>query len=195
MDASAEEGLDGTIETAMNSSTKHRIARGTILGIIVVIPVVAFAILISFMMPMKPKAEATAVITLSKVDPALAAEREKDFIPWSDSKQAGDYWKKLASSNIPIFTERKEGGLRRSIYLPNPGTGYCTFSEMDKASLIRIHKNKLKIGDTVITAGSYRNARGETEYWALWAPRDKYPLFADHLKKYGLTKAEIEIIE
>ncbi|TXI87444.1 MAG: hypothetical protein E6Q40_04955 [Cupriavidus sp.] len=128
----------------------------------------------------------------SAADPSLAAAREKAFIPWSDPQQSTAYWNKLSSGNVPIYYERKDGNLSRDIYIPNPGIGYWVLSGLTKENLFRIHKEKLKIGDTLVSASVYRDQRGNDSYWALWAPANRAYLLTDKMKELGITQARIE---
>ncbi len=142
----------------------------------------AFAPIISFAETLIPSA----------ADPSLAAVREKAFIPWSNPQQSTDYWNRLSSSNVPIYYERKDGNLSRDIYIPNPGIGYWVLSGLTKENLFRIHKEKLKIGDTLVSATVYRDQRGNDSYWALWAPANRAYLLTDKMKELGITQARIE---
>ncbi len=127
----------------------------------------------------------------SAVDPSLAAAREKAFIPWSDPQQSTDYWNKLSSKNVPIYYERKDGNLSRDIYIPNPGIGYWVLASLTKEALFQVHKEKLKIGDTLVSATVYRDKRGNDVYWALWAPANRAYLLTDKMKELGITQARI----
>lgn len=127
----------------------------------------------------------------STLDPAMAAAREEAFIPWSTPDQSGDYWKKLASKNVPIYCERKPG-FSRDIYTPNPGTGYWVLGGLSQKSLFRVHKEKLAIDDTLISASVYTDEKGNKEYWALWAPRTKAHLLTDRMQALGISQARIE---
>lgn len=128
----------------------------------------------------------------SSVDPAQAAEREKLFIPWSNPGQADAYWNKLSSSNVPIYNEREAGNLSRDLYIPNPGLGYWVLGGLSKKELFRIHKEKLEIGDTLISASVYRTPGGNDVYWALWAPAKRAHLLTEKMKELGISQARIE---
>ncbi|MBN8708778.1 MAG: hypothetical protein BGO12_12675 [Verrucomicrobia bacterium 61-8] len=128
----------------------------------------------------------------SSVDPAQTAEREKLFIPWSNPGQADAYWNKLSSSNVPIYNEREAGNLSRDLYIPNPGLGYWVLGGLSKKELFRIHKEKLEIGDTLISATVYQNPSGNEVYWALWAPAKRAHLLTEKMRELGITQARIE---
>jgi hypothetical protein len=128
----------------------------------------------------------------SKLDPAFSQQREEAFIPWSDPEQSGAYWKKLSSSNIPIYNERKAGNLSRDIYTPNPGTGYWVLGGLTEKALFKTHKEKLLIDDTLISASTYTDEKGETSYWALWAPRSKAHFLTERMSALGIAQARIE---
>lgn len=128
----------------------------------------------------------------SSLDPALSDVREKVFIPWSHPEQSADYWKKLASKNVPIYRERKHGNLSRALYIPNPGIAYWVLSGLSKEDLFKTHEEKLKIADTLISASVYTDEKGKDVYWALWAPRERAYLLTDKMKELGIGQARIE---
>ena len=128
----------------------------------------------------------------SSLDPAFSEARERAFIPWSDQEQSSAFWKKLSSKNVPIFCERKPGNLSRDIYIPNPGIGYWVLAGLTKENLFRIHKEKLEIGDTLISASVFKDEKGHEIYWALWAPRQRAALLTDKMKELGIGQARIE---
>lgn len=132
------------------------------------------------------------VLVPSSLDPAYAEAREKAFIPWSNQKQASEYWKKLSPNHVPIYYERKDGNLSRDIYIPNPGIGYWVLGGLTKENLFKTHREKLKINDTLISASVYKDEKGNEIYWALWAPRDRAHLLTERMKNLGIGQACIE---
>ncbi|HEY5792344.1 MAG TPA: hypothetical protein VIS74_03535 [Chthoniobacterales bacterium] len=128
----------------------------------------------------------------SSVDPASAAAREKAFIPWSTPEESSAFWKKLSPNHVPVYYERKDGPLSRDIYIPNPGIGYWVLGGLTEKQLFKIHREKLEIDDTLISASAYPDERGNRLYWALWAPRERAYLLTDPMKKLGIGQARIE---
>ncbi len=128
----------------------------------------------------------------SMADPALATAREEAFIPWSEPEQSSTYWKELSKKNVPIYYERKHGNLSRDIYIPNPGIGYWVLAGLTEEQLFKTHKEKLKIGDTLVSASVYTDENGHNIYWALWAPKERAYLLTDKMKELGVTQARIE---
>ncbi len=135
------------------------------------------------------------LIELSSLDPELADRRDRVFTPWSTNQQASKYWKDLSSNHVPVYNDRKSAEESRLIYLPNPGIGYWVLGGLSKDILLRVHRDKLKIDDTLIAASAYTNEDGEKVYWALWAPRKKAHLLLDLMKNLGIGQARIELAE
>ncbi|HRJ71456.1 MAG TPA: hypothetical protein PLS03_04490 [Terrimicrobiaceae bacterium] len=129
----------------------------------------------------------------SSLDPAFAAAREEAFIPWSDPGQSSVYWKKLSPKHVPIYNERKRGNLSRDIYIPNPGIGYWVLGGLTRKNLFKVHREKLQIDDTLISASVYQDEKGNDIYWALWAPRERAHLLTDRMKQLGIGQARIEL--
>jgi hypothetical protein len=129
----------------------------------------------------------------SSLDPALSASREEAFIPWSDPEQSSAYWKKLSPKHVPIYNERKHGKQSRDIYIPNPGIGYWVLGGLTEKNLFKVHREKLQIDDTLISASIYKDEKGNEIYWALWAPRHRAHLLTDQMQKLGIGQARIEL--
>ncbi len=100
--------------------------------------------------------------TPSSLDPKLDEARENTFTPWNDPEQNGDTWRRLASSNMTIYNERKSGGFSREIYVPNPDVGYWVLGELSEQAFWRTEKEKLRIGDELASASVYQNEDGAT---------------------------------
>lgn len=134
----------------------------------------------------------------SKLDPAKAEAREKAFIPWGTQKESSAAWKKLSSTHVPIYYERKkdeqgDGEVSRDIYTPNPGTGYWVLAGLSEKSLFKTHREKLKIDDVLVSASKYTDERGNTTYWALWAPKAKAHLLWARMAELGIEPPKIEL--
>lgn len=127
----------------------------------------------------------------STLDPARTEARDRAFIPWSAPKEASAYWKDLSPTHVPILNQRREGE-SRDIYIPNPGTGYWVLGGLSEKELFRVHRDKLKIGDTLISASIYQDGNGEKFYWALWAPQDRAKRLTVPMEKLGIGQARIE---
>lgn len=147
-------------------------------------------ILILTLMPLLARAGA---LIPSSLDPAFSAAREEAFIPWSDPGQSSAYWKKLSPKHVPIYNERKHGNVSRDIYIPNPGIGYWVLGGLTKKNLFKVHREKLQIDDTLISASIYQDEKGNDIYWALWAPRERAHLLTDQMQKLGIGQARIEL--
>jgi len=133
-----------------------------------------------------------AYLVPSKLDASHADAREKAFIPWSTPEEGAVYWKKLSSSNVPIYKELKDGNLGRDIYIPNPGIGYWVLGGLSEKALWKTQDEKLKIGDELVSASVYKDRNGDVTYWALWAPQDKSHLLKDKMREFGITPASVE---
>jgi hypothetical protein len=128
----------------------------------------------------------------STLDPAFMDFREKAFTPWFDPEQSSAYWKKLSSKNVPVYYERGHGNLSRDIYIPNPGIGYWVLGGLTKENLFKVHKEKLEIKDTLISASVYTDDQGNDVYWALWAPQQRAHLLTDKMNELGIGQAKIQ---
>jgi len=131
----------------------------------------------------------------SQVDLAHASAREAALIPWSTPEEGSDFWRKLSRSNVPIYKEMKigeKGELGRDLYIPNPGIGYWVLGGLSEKALWKTHHEKLEIGDELISATIFKDARGDISYWALWAPANKAYLLKDKMKEFGITPAKVE---
>jgi len=125
-------------------------------------------------------------------DPAHVAKREADFTPWCTPQESGDYWQKLSPDHLPIFGEN-QGDKRRTLYLPNPGTGYWTLDGLTKQQLLDIQKNHLKIHDELVNIIAYRDSAGNvTGYWALWVPQSRSFLIKEALAERGITAGYLD---
>ncbi len=147
-------------------------------------------ILILTLMPLLARA---GTLIPSSLDPALSAAREEAFIPWSDPEQSSAYWKKLSPKHVPIYNERKHGNLSRDIYIPNPGIGYWVLGGLTEKNLFKVHREKLQIDDTLVSASVYKDEKGNDIYWALWAPRERAHLLTARMKQLGIGQARIEL--
>jgi len=134
-----------------------------------------------------------AYLIPSKLDSSHAEAREKAFIPWSTPEEGAAYWKKLSSSNVPIYKELKDGNLGRDIYIQNPGIGYWVLGGLSEKALWKTHDEKLKIGDELVSASVYKDQNGDVTYWALWAPDGKSHLLKDKMRELGITPASVEL--
>ena len=132
-------------------------------------------------------------LTPSRLDPSLGEARQKAFIPWGGPAESGAYWQKLAGSNVPVLNERKTGGLSRDLYVPNPGLGYWVLGDLSEQTLWRVQREKLKIGDELVSASVYQNEAGADVYWALWAPKDKAYLLKDKMRELGIAPAQVDM--
>jgi hypothetical protein len=129
----------------------------------------------------------------SRLDPKLSEAREKAFIPWSTPEESSASWKKLSSSNVPIYNERKPGNLSRDIYIPNPGTGYWVLGGLSEKALWKTQGEKLEIGDELVSASVYKDDKGLPVYWALWAPKDRADLLKGKMRELGIFPAKVEL--
>jgi len=129
----------------------------------------------------------------SKADPNFSVTREKAFLPWGTPEDEGINWKKLASSNIPVFNEHKQGALSRAIYIPNPGTGYWSLAGLSEKALWKTNHEKHEIGDQLVSATCYTDSNGDLVYWALWAPETKAHLIKDKMLELGIAPAKVEL--
>ncbi|MGB8355629.1 MAG: NPCBM/NEW2 domain-containing protein [Chthoniobacteraceae bacterium] len=130
-------------------------------------------------------------LVLSKVDSAHADVREKTLNTWSTDEEAGALWHQMASTHISIYTQRQLGGPNHDLYIPNPGIGYWVLSNLSEQSLWRTQEEKIKIGDELVGATIYKNAKGEDQYWALWVSHDNSYLLKDRMREYGITPARV----
>ena len=132
-------------------------------------------------------------LTPSSLDPKFAEVREKAFTPWGDEAQAGITWRTLSSTHIPVYGEHQPGGLKRGIYIPNLGTAYWTLDGMSEQTLWQTEREKLKIGDELVSGGSYELEDGRKVYWALWVPRSKAYLVKEKMRDLGIVPAQVDI--
>lgn len=132
-------------------------------------------------------------LTPSSLDPKLSEGREKAFTPWGDKEQTGATWRQLSSTHIPVYGEYRSDGWQRAIYIPNPGTGYWALDGLTEDSLWQTEREKLKIGDELVSAGSHEIGDGVIRYWALWAPRTKAYLIKEKMRELGITPAQVDI--
>lgn len=129
----------------------------------------------------------------SKPGSNSSAAREKSFLPWGTQEDEGTHWKELASSNIPVYNEHRAGNTSRSLYIPNPGTGYWSLAGLSEKALWKTNNEKLKIGDELVSATVYTDTNGDLVYWALWAPENKSHLIKDKMQELGITPATVEL--
>ncbi len=132
-------------------------------------------------------------LTPTSLDPKLAESREKAFTSWGDKEQTGATWRQLSSTHIPVYGEYRADGWQRAIYIPNPGAGYWALDGLTEDSLWQTEREKLKIGDELISAGSHEGEDGTTKYWALWAPRTKAYLIKEKMRELGIKPARVDI--
>ncbi len=129
----------------------------------------------------------------SSLDAKSSEVREKAFTPWGDEEQTGTVWRELSPTHIPVYGEHRLDGCKRGIYILNPGTAYWSLDGMTEAGLWNTEREKLKIGDELVSAGSYQDEDGATKYWALWAPRSKAYLIKEKMVALGITPASVDI--
>ncbi len=127
----------------------------------------------------------------SALDPNRSGAREEVFIPWSSPEESGVYWHKLAGTHVPIYNEHKDGNLSRDLYIPNPGVGYWVLGGLTEQALWDTEREKLKIGDELVSASVYQDETGATRYWALWTARNRSYLLKDRMRVLGITPAQI----
>ncbi len=129
----------------------------------------------------------------SRLNPKFADAREKAFTPWGDEEQTGDTWRKLSPTHIPIYGEHRADGWKRGIYIPNPGIGYWTLDGLTEQALWATEREKLKIGDELVSATSYQGDDGAVRYGALWVPRSKAYLIKEKMRELGIIPASVDI--
>ena len=134
-------------------------------------------------------------LTPSNLDPKLAEVREKAFTPWGDEEQAGINWRTLSPTHIPVYGEHQPNGLKRGIYIPNPGIGYWTLDGLSEQQLWATEHEKLKIGDELVSATVYEDESGNKRYGALWVPRSKAYLVKEKMRSLGIIPAQVDIDE
>ena len=132
-------------------------------------------------------------LTPSKLDPQHAEVRENAFTSWGDEEQTGATWRRLSPTHIPVYGEHQTNGLKRGIYFLNLGTGYWSLDGLTEQSLWATEHQKLKIGDELVSAGSYEGEDGNTRYWALWAPRTKAYLINEKMHELDISPASVDI--
>lgn len=128
----------------------------------------------------------------SALDPNRNGAREEVFTPWSNPEESGVNWRKLAGTNVPIYNERKDGGLSRDLYIPNPGVGYWVLGGLSEKQLWDTEREKIKIGDELVSASVYEDETGAKVYWALWTARNRAYLLKDRMRALGITPARVE---
>jgi len=131
-------------------------------------------------------------VVLSKLDPAFADAREKEFIPWGTQEDSTAAWDTLSPSNIPIYNEKKDGGLMRDIYIPREGAAYWVLNGLTKESVFSITEEKKAIGLNLISASRYKDASGKEYYWALWIAPNKEDYVKSKMIALGITPAYVE---
>ena len=132
-------------------------------------------------------------LTPSALDPRFNEVREKAFTPWGDEEQTGITWRTLSPTHIPVYGEHQPNGLKRGIYIPNPGTGYWTLDGLTEQSLWATEREKLKIGDELVSATVYPGEDGTPRYGALWVPRSKAYLVKEKMRDLGIIPAQVDI--
>ena len=132
-------------------------------------------------------------LTPTKLDPKFAEMREKAFTPWGDKEQTGASWRQLSGTHIPVYGEYRSDGWQRAIYIPNPGVGYWALDGLSEEALWETEREKLKIGDELISTGSHDIGDGVIRYWALWTPRNRAYLIKEKMRELGITPASVDI--
>lgn len=132
-------------------------------------------------------------LTPSKLDPARAEARDKVFTPWGTSQDASDSWNRLSKENVPVYKEFKGTDLSRDLYIPNPGLGYWVLGGMTEQAFWDTEREKLKIGDELVSVSVHSDENGNLEYWALWAPRKRAYLLKEKMRELGITPAKVDI--
>ncbi len=132
-------------------------------------------------------------LTPSSLDPKFAEVREKAFTPWGDKEQIGATWRQLSGTHIPVYGEYRSDGWQRAIYIPNPGVGYWALDGLSEDELWQTEREKLKIGDELVSAGSHDIGDGVIRYWALWTPRNRAYLIKEKMRELGIIPASVDI--
>ena len=125
----------------------------------------------------------------------MSEAREKVFTPWGDKEQTGATWRQLSGTHIPVYGEYRSDGWQRAIYILNPGFGYWALDGLSEEALWQTEREKLKIGDELVSTGSHDIGDGVIRYWALWVPRNKAYLIKEKMWELGITPASVDIDE
>jgi len=128
----------------------------------------------------------------SKLDPAYAAKREQAFTEWNKPPQTGEIFKERSKSDIPIYNEHRKDQNNRDIYIQNSGARYWVLGGLTDQSLLEVHKDKLKIGDELVSVSYYENENGQKVYWALWCSGTHANWVKEKMREYGITPAKID---
>lgn len=132
-------------------------------------------------------------VVVGKLDPSKETLREAAFTPWNDPEQSGISWREHSGTHIPIYNQLKGNSVVRDIWVPNENRiPYWVVGALTEQSLIKTHKEKLKIGDELVSASCYTDERGNKTYWALWCPGNKSYWVKDKLRALGIEPPQIE---
>lgn len=130
----------------------------------------------------------------STLDPAYAAKREQAFTEWNKPPRTDEIFKELSKSNIPIYNEHKADQNNRDIYMLNTmGARYWVLGGLTEQALLKVHEDKLKIGDELVSASYYKNGQEQKVYWALWCSGTHAYLVKQKMREYGITPSRIEL--
>ena len=132
-------------------------------------------------------------LTPSQLDPKRSEAQEKAFTPWGDKEQTGAAWRQLSGTHIPVYGEYRSDGWQRAIYILNPGVGYWALDGLSEEELWQTEREKLKIGDELVSAGSHEIGDGIIRYWALWTPRNRAYLLKEKMRELGIRPASVDI--
>lgn len=141
----------------------------------------------------KPKQEPKADLRFSQLDSTKRALSEAAFTPWLTPKEASDNWHRWAGKRIPILSQRRSSdSISRDIWVDNDfSTGFCMLTCLSYESLLRVHQEKLKIKDELISCTQYLTPQGEKRYWALWLPAKKAPQVKKKMSELGVIPASL----
>lgn len=129
----------------------------------------------------------------NKVDLKQSEKREAAFSPWNSQAEAQALFSEKSRNHIPIYNECRENNVNRDIYLLNEkGIPYWVLGGLSEKSLLKTHKDKLKIGDELVSVSCYTDERGTKSYWALWCPASKSYWVKDRLRELGIEPPHIE---
>lgn len=145
----------------------------------------------------KAKPQQQVNLTFSQLDPNKREASEEAFTPWITPKQAADNWKRWAGDRIPVLSQRRSSdNMSRDVWVDNDfPTGFWVLTDMTYESFLRVHRDKLKIKDELISCTQYLNPKGEKRYWALWLPAKKAPEVKKKMAELGIVPAKLEFVQ
>ena len=128
----------------------------------------------------------------STLDPAYAAKREQAFTEWNKPPRTDEIFKEQSKSHIPIYNEHRKDQSNRDIYIQNSGARYWVLGGLTDQSLLKVHQDKLTIGDELASVSYYENEKGQKVYWALWCSGTHANWVKEKMREYGITPARID---